>query len=308
MEGSERISELLVKTGAYTDLDEPVILTSGELGIYYINTEKLLEDNGEWKQFWDDSNAMVQHAIAMELKNPNFKEVIDIVAQQVDNMLPEKGTYAISGGQRRDWLFSGPVAARLKLGHVSLYKDGKIEVIRPADLEYKPTTEITDFSGTTVLHISDLLTKASSAYRTEGGTEKGWIPMLRHNNAEVKDLIAIVTRVQGGEERLREQNVNVHSFVSIDEGFLKKHSTKSERAVEYINNPEAWTEAYLKENGAMALLETFNPRGGKLERAKAFLDRYGNCLAEKNKYEELDKAAEDIYGFNLAQLVGDTIL
>ncbi len=51
MESHPRISELLVETGAYSDLSDPVILTSGQLGIYYINTEKLVQDDGEWKEF-----------------------------------------------------------------------------------------------------------------------------------------------------------------------------------------------------------------------------------------------------------------
>ncbi len=70
MESNKRISELLVETGAYTDLDKPVILTSGELGIYYVNTEKLCQDSGKFKEHGDNSQAMIQHALEMIEEGP----------------------------------------------------------------------------------------------------------------------------------------------------------------------------------------------------------------------------------------------
>ena len=125
MESHSTISKLLVKTGAFKDLDEPVILTSGELGIYYINTEKLCPDDGKWKEYGDNSQAMINHAIKIMRDNRDFREVIDILVEQAEVLLPRKDAKVISGGQRRDWLFSGPVANRLNLDHISLYKDGK---------------------------------------------------------------------------------------------------------------------------------------------------------------------------------------
>ena len=38
-----RIAELLVKRQAYTDLSVPTILTSGQLGIYYVNAQFLVD-------------------------------------------------------------------------------------------------------------------------------------------------------------------------------------------------------------------------------------------------------------------------
>ncbi len=300
IEGSERIAELLVETGAYLDLQEPVILTSGELGIYYINTEKLLQDEGIWKEFSNDSYRMVQHAINMTEENPRFKEVIDILADYVDNLIPEKRYFAaISGGQRRDWLFSGPIANELELGHISLYKNQELEVIRSYETDYGVNKDIEDFSETFVTHIVDLITEGSSCYRQEDGKEKGWIPMLRQRGATVNDLVAVVTRLQGGEEILEKRDVNVHSFVVIDEDFLKTHSTNPERALAYQKNPQEWSEQYLKEKGALALIENWNPDKGKLDRARKFLKRYGEVLQQTDKWNELDNEVRKKYNLQL---------
>jgi hypothetical protein len=100
-----RISQLLVETKAFKDLDKPVILTSGELGIYYINTEKLAQDNGEFEKYGDDSQAMIAHAIRMTQQHSTFGEVIDILTEDAKRLmasLVRNNEYGISGGQRRD--------------------------------------------------------------------------------------------------------------------------------------------------------------------------------------------------------------
>lgn len=299
-----RISELLIETQAFKDLEKPVILTSGELGIYYINTEKLCQDSGEFEKYGNNSREMIQHAIKMMVEHPTFEEVINILIENVKELIKQDKKYVISGGQRRDWLFSGPVAHKLGLRHVSLYKDGQIELIDKGEicsfLELK--REGREKETKTSIHISDLLTEGSSAYRVENGEEKGWIPMLRKENIVIEDLIAIVTRKQGGEERLKKQNVNVKSFVAIDEDFVSRYSKNPSRALSYIKNPKEWSENYLRENGALVLIENFNPSTGKLDRAKKFLERYGKILNKSRKLEELEKTVQEKYRKSLSEL------
>ena len=86
--------------------------------IYYVNAEKLCQDGGKFKEYGEDSGAMIQHAVKMMEEHPTFEEVIDILVEKVKEV---KGD-TISGGQRRDWIFSGPVAAKLDMPHISLYK------------------------------------------------------------------------------------------------------------------------------------------------------------------------------------------
>jgi orotate phosphoribosyltransferase len=307
IENNERISELLVDTGAYKDLDQPVILTSGALGIYYVNTEKLVQDGGKFEEYGDSSQAMIKHAVSMMAAHPTFKETIDILAEKILSLNAETIDIGlpigISGGQRRDWLFSGPVANRLGLPHLSLYKQeegkkDKMEIVMPDG----SVSSVSSLKGTYFIHVVDLITEGSSVYKQQkDGQEKGWVPMIRAKNSIINDLVAVVSRHQGGEEALAEQNVNVHSFVTIDENFLDQYSNNPQRALSYQENPEKWTEDYLNRNGALVLLKTFNPDGGKLDRARKFLDRYEPVLKEAGKFDELDLAVQNEYGKTLSE-------
>jgi hypothetical protein len=297
---SERISELLVETGAYKDLENPVILTSGALGIYYINTEKLVQDDGEFEKYGDNDLLMINHAIKMTKEHPTFNKVIEIMAKKASRLIPIDSRIAISGGQRRDWLFSGPVAENLELAHVSIYKNGNAGIFYPGkDVVVEPCKNLQDIY---VLHIADLLTEASSCYRIENEVEKGWIPEIRNRQGRIKNLLAVVTRLQGGEQRLAEVGINAEASVAINEDFLKNHSKFPERALEYNRNSEKWTQDYLRKNGALILIENFNPTGKNIDRARKFLNRYGEYLAKHDKWEELDSAVHKKYDINLDKI------
>ena len=299
---NKRISELLVETKAFKDLDKPVILASGELGIYYSNTEKLAQDNNEFEKYGDNSHDMIAHAIKMTKIHPTFGDVIDILCEDAKNLLPNlnKTNCAISGGQRRDWLFSGPVAYNLGIPHVSLYKNGQIEVVDPRGNAY--SKHFLESRGFDILHFVDLLTEASSCYRLENNRPAGWIPMIRNEFLNINNLVAVVTRKQGGEQRLSDQKVNVEAKVAIDKDFLLDYSKQPEIAVSYFENPSLWSQNYLKENGALELLETFDPKNKKLDRAKKFLNRYNKTLDETGEFSELELAVKNRFGYDLRSL------
>lgn len=296
---NERIAELLVRTGAFTDLDEPVILASGELGIYYINTESLVMDGGEWKSYGDDSQAMISHACEMCDEHPEFREVIDALKDGVAGRFIG-GDVAVSGGQRRDWLFSGPVARSLGLPHVSCYKDGKLEVVLLDGSVVKPVHG----SYERVFHVADLLTNGSSAYRLEKDVPKGWIPMVNSLGSEVNDLLVVVSRLQKGEENLDKRGVSVHSLVQVGREFLSAHSKDPGRAKDYFDNPSLWSESYIADHGVSALLPSFDPEGGKLDRARRFLQRYIHVLGQTGAYQQLEDAVKDRYAMSLDELFG----
>jgi len=306
MQNNKRICELLVETGAYTDLKDPVILTSGELGIYYINTEKLVQDNGEFNNYGDRSDLMINHAIKMIVEHPTFNEVIDILSEKTEELLSgkDKEERIISGGQRRDWLFSGPVARNLKLPHLSLYKNGKMEFLDKYGCIISGDIKDLPMGGFYDVHIVDLITEGSSVYTKKEDKETGWVPMIREKG-EIKDLVAVVTRLQGGEEMLAKQNVAVHSFVAIDEDFINKYSKEPERAIVYMRGPKEWSENYLKKEGALALIKTFDPDGKKLDRAKKFINRYAGILKDNDRFIELDNAAKGRYNKYLSEIIGN---
>lgn len=296
------MEQLIVETGAFIDLENPVILASGELSIYYINTEKLCPDGGKWEQFGDDHFGMIYHSTIMAREHHSFQGVIDRLSESVNSLFPiaSKQPLAVSGGQRRDWLFSGPVAVRLGeqgLPHLSLYKqeEGKkdrINLIYPdGSVDDNPSLE-----GWYVVHVADIITKGFSAYRKENGKEKGWIPLLRERGASIEHLVAVVTREQGGELLLAEQGVIVHPFISIDKSFLNTYSTTSQTALKYKESPQEWANDYLKQNSAVRFARYFDPLGGKQERGYKFLKKYESVLKYSGGWAELKQAVEERYG------------
>jgi hypothetical protein len=173
------------------------------------------------------------------------------------------------------------------------------------DGSYKKNESSSPLKGKRAIHVVDLITEGSSVYRIEDGQPKGWVPMLREAGAKISNLTAVVTRLQGGEKMLAQQGVIVDPFVAIDEDFVQAHSTNPERAVAYMKDPKEWSEAYVREHGALALLPTFDPQAKKLDRAKKFLQRYESVLKDNGAWHELDAAAQERYGTSLEVLAGE---
>ncbi len=309
MSSQNNVGRLLVESGAFTDLDDPVILTSGELGIYCINTEKFLGDGGRWKEFGDDPREMIAHSINQYFLNGRFAEVVRSLSAIIDEVLPADKSLAISGGQRRDWIFSGATASHLGVSHISLYKNSnKVELMKfgrgsqRIECGLPLAEEVKDISQYRVYHIADLLTEGSSCYRIEDGDAKGWIPMLRERGATVEDLLAVVSRRQGAEEMLANQGVRARSLVTIDEEFIRKHSKFPERALEYMKDPGAWSATYLEQNGALDFVDAFNPDGTQIDRAKRFLKRYGTVLEQAGRMTELENDVMARFGYSIKHL------
>ena len=82
----------------------------------------------------------------------------------------------VSGGERRDFFFSMPVARRLGLGHLSIFKDLSC-VYTDADGASMPADQA-GLSGKRSVHIADLVTVASSYIRA-------WIPAVEALGAKI---------------------------------------------------------------------------------------------------------------------------
>ena len=77
--------------------------TSGEIGPYYVQSG-VVQNNG-----FDFEGAV---------SNMTFM-VKQTLGERPDDTI-------ISGGESRDWIFSIPIAARLRVPHTMIYKDGSI--------------------------------------------------------------------------------------------------------------------------------------------------------------------------------------
>jgi len=294
MESNEKIAEYLFQTRAFQILDTPVILTSGNLGIYYINTENLLQDEGKWEEYAENPAKMINHSLSLMETNPLFNDVINILANKIKKVVRDK-EIVISGGQRRDWPFSGPVSKILEVPHVSIYKDGRFLLEGSESLE-----------GMYIAHVADLMTKGSSAYDSRNEPPTGWIQILRDKGAIVDNLFNIVTRLQGGEEILGKAGVNTTSLVAINQEFLEIGHQKGliegfekNVALNYMEDPEKWSETYLEVIGIQNFVLAFDPMGKKAERAQKFLRVYQDVLKSTGRMEELKSLVKEKYDIQL---------
>ena len=203
--------------------DSPFWYTSGTIGPYYINTHFLCGGEsiaGAILGIIDDAIASgdklacperVSAALEAEIaKEGIFAQVIEMMISTIKDRIPLDDIGYISGGERRDWFFSLPVAKRLGLPHISIYKDLSA-ALSEGDKHY-PITALESKAG--VLHIADLITEASSY-------ERAWVPAIETLGGKIADSLVVIDRVQGGEQKLSSLGINHHALAAIDIGLFE---------------------------------------------------------------------------------------
>ena len=258
--------------------DAPFWYTSGTIGPYYINTHFLYgseEKANKLLEFIDKSKDEM-YTFPIELANVMwenyqsdavYKGVIDHLCTFIkDTMNMEEIDY-ISGGERRDWFFSFLPAKILNIPHLTIYKDLSI-------IEYynDSVREIDDIKGKKVLHITDLVTEASSY-------ERSWIPAIKNVNGDIKWSVTIVDRNQGGKQLLQKLGVDLCSMVNIEKDTFDKalelgliNIEQYKMIKDYINDPKGSMKKFLQENPEF--LQKSLSMGGKItERAKLCIEK-----------------------------------
>jgi len=301
------ISNILVKSGAYKDLESPVILASGELGIYFVNTQFVLGDRDVDKrvdEFGDDSAALIGYAERRRSEDHDFNKLVHLIAYDVRELFDRSDKEpAVSGGQRRDWIFSGPVAKVLGVPHVSVYKDGRIELVDENDGK---ADRIDDLRGIDCVHVVDLLTRGSSVYRVKDDVQYGWAPFVRSAGGRLDHLRGVVSRKQGGESMLGFYGIDAKCYVNVDGDFLRQYSKHPDVAVAYFSDPHGWSVDYIKKNGVDFLVPFFDPEKVKNDKVFAFLgeNMHGKTLRDAGLMDDLCSKVERAYGKPLDSIVG----
>lgn len=193
---------------------QPFWYTSGKLGPFYINTQflygseaaansllKTIEEAcaGDKLAFYDKVWADISAQLAA---CPIYAQLIDLLTEAAAKMDVD----FVSGGERRDFFFSMPVAKKLGMGHLSIFKDlscvytDKDGVSMPADQA--------GLAGKKSVHIADLITVASSYIRA-------WIPAVEGLGAKIACSLAVVDRDQGGSEILANAGCPLTTLVTI---------------------------------------------------------------------------------------------
>jgi len=237
----------------------PYWYTSGKLGPFYINTHFLCGGEETSLGLLHDIEAEASrrpiglpgvidnklHALAQA--NERYGLLIAKLVEQAEEMQaqhPDGGFDAISGGERRDFFFSLPIARALRLPHVSIFKN-LFTVYSDAQGDAVPATREM-LEGKRVLHIADLVTEASSFIRA-------WIPAIERLGARIVSALVVVDRDQGGEAALAKAGVPLRSLVKVDAGLFdeavaqgKLTAAQGDMARGFLASPEGFMREFLR--------------------------------------------------------------
>lgn len=264
--------------------DKPFWYTSGKIGMYFINAEFLYGSEEESKALLANVDEALNNHQTLPKKvfdevfsqynsNEIYKATIDSLVETIKNSINLDEIDYISGGERRDWVFSNMVAYILKKPHISVFKDLTAWV---SDSDFSKTEEVVTLEGKKCLHVSDLINTAASYVRA-------WVPIIEKLGGKMEWTITIVDRMQGGAEILAGYGVKTYSLVKVDKNLFKMALEKGAISSEqydmidkYIDSPFETMKQFLISHPEF-IEEALKSSGKPLERAKKCIeeDIYG---------------------------------
>ncbi|MCL2354467.1 MAG: orotate phosphoribosyltransferase [Oscillospiraceae bacterium] len=276
------VVNLLFKTNALrvSPEDNPFWYTSGKLGPYFVNThflyggEEKANDllsiiDAEKDNIFDCPKIVFDEAMKTYNSDEDFKKLIGIMMDYINTNIDLSEITYISGGERRDWFFSIPIANLLGISHITIYKDLKTVV---SDSEFTETKEVTDLDNAKVLHIADLITVASSY-------ERAWVPAIKALNANMVSSVVVVDRLQGGEGILANLGVASHSLVNIDKDLFNKAeqqelitSKQKNMILDYIDEPDVAMKTFIQNHPDFLPSQLNSPNPKSAEKARLCIE------------------------------------
>lgn len=236
--------------------NKPFWYTSGKIGPYYINTHFLYgseQDAVDLLKFIDSEKEnkdtlpkkVFEKTFNHYNENEIYKNVIDEMIEFITENINVNEIDYISGGERRDWFFSNIIANKLSKPHITIYKDLNMIV---TDSKFEKEINQSELRNAKVLHIADLITEASSYLRA-------WIPAIQSLGAQIVWSTVVVDRMQGGKEKLENENVKSLSLINIDEKLFEKalginiiNDTQFEMLKNFYENPDETMREFLIEH------------------------------------------------------------
>jgi orotate phosphoribosyltransferase len=203
---------LLAKNGGFQFTDKWFPYTSGWIGPYYVQ-----------------SMDVCKTAIG-------FAGAIDGIVQTIEKIIrdSDQAIDIISGGESRDWPFAFPVAEKLGVAPVMIYKDGKMLGA--------------DVKGKIVIHVADLNNEGSSP-------RDMWVPAIRSAGGIITSIVFLVDRLEDGVEEMEKLGINSYAVIPLNqeawkflqkEGFINEDIYNS--LMEYWQDREAWGVKKLTEH------------------------------------------------------------
>jgi len=268
----------------FCEENKPFWYTSGKIGPYFINTHFVYgseEDASKFLAYIDeqlgDKENLPTNVFEKVKKqyetNEIYRDIIDSLILKIKENIPIEEIEYISGGERRDWFFSNMIAYLLQKPHLTIYKDLSM---KESDYTFTRTTDVSSLEGKKVLHVADLVTVASSYIRA-------WIPAIEENGGVMKWSVAVVDRMQGGGEKMKEKGVEPFSLVQVDKTLFETAKTmgiinevQQEMLNGFFENPDETMKQFLIEHPEF-LENALNSDEKTVKRAKLLVeqDLYG---------------------------------
>ena len=224
---SNKLVSFLFQTNAFKvcPANQPFWLTSGLISPYFVNTHFLYGNESDSIELLDfitntletesktDLPGLVFEKVLEQYEhNEVFKTTIDSLKELVEQNIDINMINYISGGERRDWYFSMMIAYLFGLPHITLFKDQSAVV---STCDFEECTAVEKLENKKVLHIADLLTKASSY-------ENYWAPAIKKLGSDIYWSAVVVDRLEGGEETLKNLKIESLSLIKLDNSLFQK--------------------------------------------------------------------------------------
>ncbi len=218
-------------------------------GPFYINTELLLGQELSIKLLTGIDGILAKtkdsteraHALeAMMLDawggSETFRDLVETLVAKAKESFAEFPAMLVSGGERRDWLFSIPFAHVAQKSHIYLFKDET------------PYCDAPTPHGTPVLHVSDLINNAASIINL-------WIPQLAYINLPCAGNLSVISRGDVGLNKLADIKqktvclaaIETDFFVGLVERSIIDAGTLEEIAL-FMKSERDWAAHYLMQH------------------------------------------------------------
>lgn len=224
---SNKLVSFLFQTNAFKvcPANQPFWLTSGLISPYFVNTHFLYGNESDSVELLDFITNILETESKTDIpglvfekvldqyeRNEVFKTTIDSLKNLIAANIDLKQIDYVSGGERRDWYFSIMIAYLFGLPHITLFKDQSAVV---STCDFEESTEVEKLQDKKVLHVADLLTKASSYVNY-------WAPAIKKLGSDIYWSAVVVDRLEGGEETLKELRIESLSLVKLDSSLFLK--------------------------------------------------------------------------------------
>ncbi len=266
---------------------------AGVPGPFFVNTEfvigpdvaaRLLKNItailAETKDISQRSEKVRQAVMAEYSASPAYRRVIELMAELARREFPDLRQSVVSGGERRDWFFSVPLAEVLGLPHLFLFKDKTAHCQRKLQ------------GGEKALHVTDLINNAASYF-------DAWFPALEKSGNPCLGTVCVNSRGVGA-EKLKNAGVKAAAMNVIDAGYFEKLASAgliskdtAEEIKTYFASAQEWGRRYLTRDVGVFDVEGLDDKS--FERLRAF---FANDPWEMKKGNEefFAKMAELIKG------------